>query len=414
MGRVTRWHVLTVSALAVFLSGPGQTYGISVFVDPIMAEMGWSRSLVSTTYSIANLLSALGVFLFARQLDRRGHRVLMPVAVMLFVASLLLASSAQTIWVLLAGFTMLRTFGSGIMTISGRTLVPHWFLQRRGRAFSILGIAGALSLAVVPPAAERMISEWDWRSAWRIEAMIVLVVLLPAVLLWVRDRPPQVLELPERDTATGELGENRPAHALAERSFTLGEARQTTSFWILVLTGAVPGLVGTGMSLNQISIFNERGLSAELAASLFAFESVVLLVSTLSSGWLSDRLPTRWVMAAGHACLAIAMIVLLFTHSYGMAILFSGLRGLSWGLFSVAFDVTWPGYFGRLNLGAIRGVTFASGTIAAALGPLPLSLVHDATGSYDAALVGLLVLPVAAMVAVLFAKPPTLASAVPG
>ena len=47
--------ILGIATLAVFLSGPAQTYGVSVFIDPMLAEFGWSRGLVSTTYSIATL-----------------------------------------------------------------------------------------------------------------------------------------------------------------------------------------------------------------------------------------------------------------------------------------------------------------------------------------------------------------------
>jgi hypothetical protein len=41
------WIILGVAMLAVFVSSPGQTYVVSVFVDPIPEETGWSRTAIS-------------------------------------------------------------------------------------------------------------------------------------------------------------------------------------------------------------------------------------------------------------------------------------------------------------------------------------------------------------------------------
>jgi hypothetical protein len=41
----SRWSILAVAGMAVFLSGPAQTYGVSAFVDPMLADLHLSRSL---------------------------------------------------------------------------------------------------------------------------------------------------------------------------------------------------------------------------------------------------------------------------------------------------------------------------------------------------------------------------------
>jgi nitrate/nitrite transporter NarK len=88
-----------------------------------------------------------------------------------------------------------------------------------------------------------------------------------------------------------------------------------------------------------------------------------------------------------------------------LALSYSAMRGAAAGLWGVAADVAWASYFGRRHLGTIRGVTFAAGIVGAAIGPVPLGLAFDATGSYGAAIVAYMVLPAAA-VFVLFAYPP--------
>lgn len=100
------------------------------------------------------------------------------------------------------------------------------------------------------------------------------------------------------------------------------------------------------------------------------------------------------------------MLALLAADSPALALFYSAWRGASSGLWMVAAAVAWPAYFGRRHLGSIRSVGFAVGVVGAALGPLPLGLAYDYLGGYDAAIAGMLVLPVIAAIAVLWARPP--------
>ncbi|WP_337957771.1 hypothetical protein [Guptibacillus spartinae] len=68
------WYIVIVAAIAVFFSGPGQTYGVSVFIDYYIQEFGWSRSLVSGIYSTATLAAGLLLFLVGRLIDKLGQR----------------------------------------------------------------------------------------------------------------------------------------------------------------------------------------------------------------------------------------------------------------------------------------------------------------------------------------------------
>ncbi len=53
------------------------------------------------------------------------------------------------------------------------------------------------------------------------------------------------------------------------------------------------------------------------------------------------------------------------------------------GTWEVAIDATWPASFGRGRLGSIRVMTFATGIVGAALGPIPFGVVYDMLGDYD-------------------------------
>ncbi|MFN8661209.1 MAG: MFS transporter [Thermomicrobiales bacterium] len=299
--------MLALAGLAVFMSGPAQTYGVSAFVDPMLTELGESRSLFSTTYSIGTLVSALTLLIVGRQIDRYGSRLVMTLAAVVFAAALFCMSGVGGVLTLAIGFSLLRASGQGVLTLAARTLVPHWFVRRRGRAFSIIGLAATASLAVVPVFNESLIRHFGWRDAWRVNSVIILVVLAPLLWFFVRDRPETVGQHPDGIPPDPAL----PHHAGEEHGHTLKQAMRTPAFWALIGAGLVPSLVLTGLSFNQVAILTDRGLPATLAAATFTVESFVGLPITLMAGSLADRFPLRFTLAAGQAFLALAMLVLL-------------------------------------------------------------------------------------------------------
>lgn len=127
---------------------------------------------------------------------------------------------------------------------------------------------------------------------------------------------------------------------------------------------------------------------------------------TVLAGWLVDRYPVRYALATGQICLAIGMVCLVLTDSAWLAMAYAAWRGASSGFWMVAADAAWPTYFGRRHLGSIRGIGYGVGVVGAALGPVILSLGYDLSGSYTPAIVGLLVLPIAATLAVVGVRPP--------
>lgn len=394
--------VLGVACLVVFFSGPGQTYGVSTFVDPMIGELEISRSLYSASYSFGTLMSAGALVLVGRQIDRIGERSVLLMANIGFAAALLILSAAQGPLWLFFGFALLRTCGSGVLTLAARTLIPHWFVRRRGWAFSMIGMASAASLALFPLLHSQTVQAFGWRGAWRLDAVVLLVLLLPPVFFLVRNRPADIGYVVDRDAN----GASTVPSSHAEEGLTLRQAMRTPSFWAIVGASIVPSLVVTGLAFNQVAIFTERGLPVTLAATTFTVESIFQVMVTMGVGWFVDRYPVKYTLAGGQVALALAMVCLMLAEGPALSYAYAALRGASSAMWMISADVAWPLYYGRKHLGSIRGVGFALGVVGAALGPLPFGFAYDAFGDYGVAIAALLVLPVAATVAMLLVRAP--------
>ena len=85
------WVIMLMGTLGMVMTSPGQTYAVSVFIEYFINDLGISRSLVSTLYTIGTLVGSFALPIVGRQLDRRGPRLMMSVVAVLFGAALSVA-----------------------------------------------------------------------------------------------------------------------------------------------------------------------------------------------------------------------------------------------------------------------------------------------------------------------------------
>ncbi len=398
------WVILAVCSLSLFISGPGQTYSISLFVDPIIADLGWSRTLVSGLYTAGSLTAGAVMIMMGRLLDRYGARTMMTLVGVLFGFAALWMSSVEHPIELYAGFTALRILGQGSLTLIPTTLIALWFIRKRGKAMAIGAIGTAASSAAFPFVIHALVASIGWRNAWIVLAFTIwALLLLPAVLL-VRQTPESVGLLP--DGQSPEQARSGQTGNVREVNFSLREAMRTRAFWLLLFACSSFPLITTALVFHQISLLTSKGVTSGVAASVFSIMALMNLFGNFVAGFMADRYPNRYLLAIGQVLLAMAMLWTFAITSSWQALLYGALLGVSGGFLMNINVVIWPNYYGREHLGSIRGVTTASMVAAAALGPLPFGLLFDLTDSYSLAILVFLAMPVACALAAFVARPP--------
>jgi MFS family permease len=398
--------MIALAGLVVFCAAPGMTYGTAAFVDPLTADLGISRSVFSLAYAVATLFAALVLLIVGRQIDRWGGRLVMAISTIgLAIGVLWLSFAAGPAWIFV-GFAMTRTFGQSVMPLAAKIIVPHWFIRNRGRAFSAIGIAGTLSVALMPPIHAWLISQVGWRTTWRIDAFWLVLLLTPVILLFIRNRPEEIGQV-----ADGADKETSSPEPIVDRGMTLKQAMHTWMFWGLIVATVVPQGIVTGLALNQGGIYSDRGYPGSLTGITFTIESMAMFGATALIGTVIDRVPLRYVLALSQVLLVIAMLVLLTGQSFVLGVVYAIFRGASMAIVLVAGDVAWPSYYGRRHLGSIRGFAASIGVFGSALGPLPLGLAFDQLGGYGPGIAGMISLPIVAGIFILATRPPTVAGA---
>lgn len=401
------WLILLVAALGMFTSGPGQTFGISVFVDPIIEDLGWSRTLVSGLYTVGSLTAATAMVLVGRLLDRHGARVMLFAVALLFGLAALGMGRIGTPVHLYLGFVALRMLGQGSLTLVPTTLVAIWFRRLRGRATALAALAMPVSQAAFPVLIFALVSSIGWRNAWTVLAFVIWGLLLLPTLVLVRRSPESVGLSPDGDPTPQTPEEAAAMLGLAdEPDFTLGEALRTRSFWLLLFAGSSFSLIGTALTFHHISLMTTKGIGAGLAATVLSVVAPAALVGTLVAGYLTDKVPNRYPLVVSQGLLALAMVWTISIEAPWMALTYGVLLGFGQGLMMTTNTVIWPNYFGRSHLGAIRGAVTTAMVAFAALGPFPFGVMFDVAGSYTLAVLAFLVMPVACGAAAYLAIPP--------
>jgi MFS family permease len=420
-----RWHpawaVLGIAAAAQFMSAPGQSYSVAAFIDPMLSDLSLLRTEFSMAYLVATLVSGATLPFVGRLADRYGARIMMPTVALLLGFACLWMSRIGGVVGLYVGFTLIRCLGQGSLTMISTWLVGEWFDKRRGLAMGLIGLGGSFSVMTFPQLNNFLINEFGWRSTWLVLAgAVVGVMVLPAILL-VRNKPEEMGLLPDGHfpddlSDDGFAVDSDPnidmsvSHDLANESWTAVEAWRTATFWKMTSVIATGALVGTGLIFHQVSLLGAYGISREWALGLLGVQALVATLGAVVAGYLSDRLPPRYLLACSMAMVGGALLLLLLlgqltpTATVGsgdppmfvgvIAVIYASLLGMHGAIMRSAGTVVWVNFFGRLHQGAVRGAALSLAVAAAALGPLPLALSKDMFGGYGPALAMFLVLPI--------------------
>lgn len=374
------WIIVFLAALGSFFSGPGQTYSNSIFIDEYINTFGWSRSEISGIYSGATLAAGLLMMVVGRYVDKFGQRQMMVVVSVILGLSCLFNSIVQNIWMLGIGFFLVRLFGQGSMSLIPNTLVPQWFIKKRGRAMSFMAMGGFASAAFFPIANAWLIDLWSWEMAWRVWGILLLVLFAPLAFLGVRNRPEDMGLLPDGDRAISlameEVSNSKQQlqNAVKEEDWTLQEAMKTRAFWAILICVGIPALVNTGITFHLLSIFGESQLSPQLAATVLSMMAVIGFPISLAAGFILEKVRTNLLLTVVFVIEIALLIILINSHSVLVGVMFGIIWGIGNGLERITLNIIWPNYFGRRYIGSINGIAMMIMVIGSAFGPLPLRL----------------------------------------
>jgi MFS family permease len=334
------------------------------------------------------LFGFIGPFAAALQL-RYGLRRVTSIALVIIASGAALTTQMSKPWHLYLLWGLVVGTGAGCMaTVFASSVASRWFVARRGIVTGTLTAATASGQLVFLPLLTSLAERHGWRTVGVVVAAAALSVV-PVVLLLMRDTPADVGLLPygaaddfEPVVATG--------NPIANAFGSLRAAWGSGTFWLLWGSFAVCGLSTTGLiQTHFISAAHEHGMSHTRAGTYLAMIGVFDVVGTIASGWLTDRVDPRTLLAVYYGFRGLSLFVLdpALAAGGGGLLGFMVFYGLDWVATVPPTVALCIQHFGRDRGPVVYGWVFAGHQVGGALAAWGAGVLHDSTGSYRPAFV---------------------------
>jgi sugar phosphate permease len=398
------WVIVGVT-FTTLLIGAGVRSAPGVLLVPLETEFHWSRATISFAIAVSLLLYGLAGPFSASFMERFGIRRTMLAALSLLAVGVALTTLMRESWQLVLLWGVVVGAGAGVIAnVLGAVVAARWFTARRGLVVGLLTGSAAAGQLIFLPTFAAITEHYGWR-AMSLTVTAVALVVIPIVAILMRERPEDVGLAPY-----GETGGPKPVAAapsgnpfgLAIR--TLAEATHARDFWLLAGSffccgASTNGLIGTHL----IPACLDNGIPEVASAGLLAGMGIFNVVGTTASGWLSDRVDNRVLLAVYYSLRGLSLLFLPFSFVsfYGLS-LFAIFYGLDW-IATVPPTVRLSvNAFGKQKAGIVFGWIFASHQLGSAAAAYFAGLMRADLGSYLEAFILSGVLCFAAALMVMF------------
>jgi MFS family permease len=362
-----RWLVLFACLVCQMGLGLGG-YVFAVFLKPVAAEMGWSRTAFAAVGGPLLFAMALASPLVGRLTERLGARAVFATAITLVAAALIGLSHMQSLWQFYLLGLLLGVAITGLGDIPAGAVVSQWFGRQRGLALGLVYTGSNIGGAIVPLVATAVAAESSWRDALRVLAVGGWIVIAPFALLGVHER---------RDAAasgedTGDL-----------TGMTLAEARRTASFWLLGGVLFLFYFYYLGVNQHLVAFLSDAGFSDASAARQFSAAVAVGIAGKIGMGLVGDRLPARRAALLTFALMAAGSFALLAVGRVPALLpVFLSVHGFTVAAENVMLPLVVVECFGVRHLAQVYGALMLALLPGGLAGPTFAGWVYDRLGSY--------------------------------
>jgi MFS family permease len=355
--------------IAMISFGPRSSLGF--FLTPLSQTNHWGRDVFAFAVAIQNLLWGIGQPFAGGIADRFGTNRVLCVGAALYALGLAIMARSTTPEELSLSAGVLIGLGlSGcsfniVLGAFGKLLPEKW----RSLAFGAGTAAGSFGQFLYSPIAVALMDKFGWQQALLIFAGVTLLIL------------PLSLALATPVAPAGQALVAKPTQS-ARQAFA--EAFGHRSYVLLVLGFFTCGFQLAFITVHLPAYLIDRGLSVEIGGWTLAVIGMFNIIGSLSSGWLSTRMPKRYLLSSIYFIRAAAIVAFItLPASPTSTLVFGAVTGLMWlstvpptsALVAVMFGTRW--------LAMLFGFAFFSHQVGGFLGVLIGGLAFERTGSYD-------------------------------
>jgi predicted MFS family arabinose efflux permease len=399
--RYAGWRAILACFLtAMFIFGFG-LYGNGVYLAELQRLRGWPAALISGAITLGLLLSNIVAIFTSELIARLGATRLILLGLAGLAASTILLAVAREPWQLYLACILMSLGWTGMGTVVLATVVSGWFVRRRGLAISLAFNGASCGGVVVVPLLVFWTEAIGFSAAMLAATAIMIVILVPAVLLWI-------------GPGTGPRTKS-PSHQqiAAPKTMSRAMAIRRSAFWTVTIPFALALSAQVGFIVHQIALLEPK-IGRSGAGFAVALTTSMALIGRLCLGMVADRFNPRLLTSASLVSQALALLIITQTDSAPVLFASCALLGFSVGNLITLPPMIIHREFEASAFTVVLGLSTAISGIVCAFGPGTVGLVRSLSGGYGAALALCIALELVAAAMVLWGGTRELVAAAAG
>ncbi|WP_375688110.1 MFS transporter [Pseudooceanicola sp. LIPI14-2-Ac024] len=350
----------------------GLRQSLGLFMPAITTDLAVTVTQFTLAISVQNLSWGLFQPIIGGLTPRFGHRPLMVVGGVAYVAGLLMLTLAQGYLAILLGAGLLIGLGMACsstalaMSVAARS-VPA---AVRSLVLGIVSAAGSLGALIAAPLGQWVMQSADWRWALGVFVLMALAILPAAWVAGRVDRLPPPPALPDSADDKG-VGD------------ALTMARRDLPFVVMSLAYFVCGMQLIFLTTHLPAYLELCGADPMLAATALGVIGGMNVLGSLFFGWAGGRW-SKQVLLGGIYIARSCVIAWYFLQfpTPETTVIFAALMGFLWLGVGPLVAGSVVERFGLRWQAMLQGVTFFCHQIGSFLGALGGGLVFDLFGNY--------------------------------
>ncbi|OGA20573.1 MAG: hypothetical protein A3I02_11835 [Betaproteobacteria bacterium RIFCSPLOWO2_02_FULL_67_26] len=344
-------------------------YCLGVLAGPIVADTGWSRSLVYFGFTVALLAMGAVSALAGRAIDRYGARPLMAIGTVLVSAGLYALSLVRSeaaylgVWVFLG-------LGMRLCLYDAAFAALVQVMPSRGRlAISYLTLYGAFASTVFWVVGHYLNEAAGWRQTLTAFAAINLLVCLPLIGFGLARR-----EAPRAAGAAEAAAPSRDGPPLEGRMRIVAMA-------LFALVMSLNGFVFAVVTVQLVPLLEAAGLATAAAVWVASMKGFAQFGGRVVEIFFGKNLRAITVARIAIGVLPLSFVLLLFAAGSLQAILaFTLLMGASQGVITIVRGAVPLALFGATGYGAVLGLLATPILVVNAVSPTVFAMIIDRWG----------------------------------
>src|SRR6516165_5893251 len=347
--------IIVGAGIVITCLGMGTMMSLGIFLQPMSAATGWSRSSISIAALLNFLFMGPASFLWGALSDRFGTRAVVLAGGALLGLGLVAASQTATVGEFQLLFGMIIGVAAGSFYAPLTATATRWFTRHRSLAVALISAGFAIGSMTIAPFARWLIDDYGWRTAMLTFGALSWLLIIPAALL--------VRKPPLLSRAAGAAAFASPV----EREFTVARALHTPQFAAISFTYFACCAAHSGPIFHMVSYAIDCGVPAMAAATVFGTAGLAGLGGRIVGGLVADRVGAKPTLVVGLALQALSVSLYLLTRDlagfYGLALMF----GFSYGAVMPLYAILVREYFGARIMGTMFGAVNMASTLGMAL-----------------------------------------------